>query len=91
MVLNSLSGELFEGSLRCLAKGGTFLELGEADLLSLSSDSSKFLKNTSFHGILLDDLFGAKEEMKKSIHTLLATGKLHVTLLINSYRMFIRY
>ncbi|KAJ8030357.1 Fatty acid synthase [Holothuria leucospilota] len=32
LVLNSLSGELFEASLRCLAKNGRFLEIGKYDL-----------------------------------------------------------
>ncbi|KAJ8024881.1 Fatty acid synthase [Holothuria leucospilota] len=32
LVLNSLSGELFEASLRCLSKYGRFLEIGKYDL-----------------------------------------------------------
>ncbi|XP_043251796.1 fatty acid synthase isoform X1 [Colletes gigas] len=55
IVLNSLAEEKLQASLRCLALGGRFLEIGKFDL---SNDAplgmSMFLKNTSFHGILLD-------------------------------------
>lgn len=55
MVLNSLAEEKLHASLRCLAEGGRFLEIGKFDL---SNDAplgmSLFLKNTAFHGILLD-------------------------------------
>lgn len=55
VVLNSLSEEKLQASARCLAMGGRFLEIGKFDL---SNDAalgmSLFLKNTSFHGILLD-------------------------------------
>lgn len=77
MVLNSLSGELFQASIRCLARGGKFLEIGEDDLLSRANlDSSIFLKNISFHGIFLDDLFEAKQELAENIHELLVKGKI---------------
>lgn len=55
IVLNSLAEEKLQASIRCLAQGGRFLEIGKFDL---SNDSplgmSVFLKNVSFHGILLD-------------------------------------
>ncbi|XP_076288350.1 fatty acid synthase 1 [Lasioglossum baleicum] len=55
VVLNSLSEEKLQASVRCLAEGGRFLEIGKYDL---SNDAplgmSLFLKNTTFHGILLD-------------------------------------
>lgn len=57
LVLNSLSGELFEASLRCLAKSGRFLEIGKYDLSqNRQIGSSIFLKNTSFHGVHLESL-----------------------------------
>ncbi|KZC13477.1 PREDICTED: fatty acid synthase [Dufourea novaeangliae] len=55
VVLNSLAEEKLQASIRCLAIGGRFLEIGKFDL---SNDAtlgmSLFLKNTAFHGILLD-------------------------------------
>ncbi|KOC60060.1 Fatty acid synthase [Habropoda laboriosa] len=55
IVLNSLAEEKLQASIRCLAIGGRFLEIGKFDL---SNDTplgmAVFLKNVSFHGILLD-------------------------------------
>lgn len=63
LVLNSLAADKLQASVRCLAEGGRFLEIGKLDL---SNDSalgmSVFLKNTTFHGILLDALFDADAE-----------------------------
>lgn len=58
VVLNSLAEEKLQASIRILAQHGRFLEIGKFDL---SNDTplgmSVFLKNVSFHGILLDALF----------------------------------
>ncbi|KAG6462008.1 hypothetical protein O3G_MSEX013000 [Manduca sexta] len=60
LVLNSLAADKLLASVRCLAEGGRFLEIGKLDL---SNDTALgmaiFLKNTTFHGILLDALFDA--------------------------------
>ncbi|XP_018336345.1 fatty acid synthase-like [Agrilus planipennis] len=71
IVLNSLAEEKLLASLRCLAPGGRFLEIGKFDLsnnnpvplLSLS-------ENRSYHGVLLDSLFNAEPEMLHNIWTL---------------------
>lgn len=57
LVLNSLAEEKLQASVRCLAQHGRFLEIGKYDL-SKNSDLGMaiFLKNISFHGILLDIL-----------------------------------
>nr|CAB3243741.1 fatty acid synthase [Phallusia mammillata] len=58
VILNSLSGEKLLASVRCLAKHGRFLELGKFDLIHNNQIGLyAFLKNISFHGILLDSLF----------------------------------
>ncbi|KAF6215593.1 hypothetical protein GE061_010349 [Apolygus lucorum] len=58
VVLNSLAGEQLLASVRCLAEGGRFLEIGKVDLSNNSAlGMAVFLKNTTFHGILLDALF----------------------------------
>lgn len=60
LVLNSLAGDKLYASVRCLAKHGRFLEIGKLDLSNNSPlGMSIFLKNTTFHGILLDSLFDA--------------------------------
>ncbi|KMQ86062.1 fatty acid synthase, partial [Lasius niger] len=58
VVLNSLAEEKLRASIRCLATNGRFLEIGKYDMLNGNCiDMSMFLKNTSFHGILLEKLF----------------------------------
>ncbi|XP_059050780.1 fatty acid synthase-like [Achroia grisella] len=63
LVLNSLAADMLLASVRCLAEGGRFLEIGKVDLCNNASLGMKiFLKNTTFHGILLDALFEASAE-----------------------------
>ncbi|XP_041363356.1 fatty acid synthase-like [Gigantopelta aegis] len=58
IVLNSLAEEKLQASLRLLARHGRFLEIGKFDLSrNTSLGMAIFLKNISFHGILLDALF----------------------------------
>ncbi|XP_023934577.2 fatty acid synthase [Bicyclus anynana] len=60
LVLNSLAGAQLQASVRCLAPGARFLEIGKLDLSENSAlGMAVFLKNTTFHGILLDALFDA--------------------------------
>lgn len=74
MVLNSLAEEKLQAGIRCLAMNGRFLEIGKYDL---SNDNhigmSMFLKNTAFHGILLDALFEDCVE-KKEVVKLVSEG-----------------
>ncbi|KAJ8030342.1 Fatty acid synthase [Holothuria leucospilota] len=63
LVLNSLSGKMFEASLRCLSTFGRFLEIGKYDLSQNKQiGSSIFLHNIAFHGIHLDRLFGKVQQ-----------------------------
>ena len=58
IVLNSLAEEKLQASVRVVARHGRFLEIGKYDMTKDSSlGMSAFLKNISFHGILLDALF----------------------------------
>ncbi|KAF5278088.1 hypothetical protein FQR65_LT03604 [Abscondita terminalis] len=60
VVLNSLAAHQLQASVRCLAMGGRFLEIGKVDLSNNSPlGMNIFLKNTSFHGILLDAVIGS--------------------------------
>ncbi|KAK0084976.1 hypothetical protein PV325_006291 [Microctonus aethiopoides] len=75
VVLNSLAEEKLQASVRCLAKDGRFLEIGKFDLSNNSSlGMSFFLKNTSFHGILLDALFGTDSLDKQEVVRLVSEG-----------------
>ncbi|KAI5716536.1 hypothetical protein M8J76_008196 [Diaphorina citri] len=89
LVLNSLAGEMLFATVRCLAKAGRFLEVGKLDLSNNTPlGMSVFLKNTTFHGILLDALMDAgcdspdKQEVVKCMNEGIASGAvqpLHAT------------
>lgn len=73
LVLNSLAGDLLQASIRCLAQGGRFLEIGKVDLVERTPiDSNIFLKNASFHGIVVEDAHTAP--FKEYLHKLLTDG-----------------
>ncbi|XP_035198499.1 fatty acid synthase [Oxyura jamaicensis] len=75
LVLNSLAEEKLQASLRCLAQHGRFLEIGKFDLSNNSQlGMALFLKNVSFHGILLDSIFGEANEEWEVVSKLLIKG-----------------
>ncbi|CAH1164765.1 unnamed protein product [Phaedon cochleariae] len=75
LVLNSLSADLFQASLRCIGRQGRFLEIGKVDFFNGTPiDSHMFLKNCSFHGVLLDDLFDCHSAIKRSVQRYLTEG-----------------
>lgn len=68
VILNSLSEEKLHASVRCLAKNGRFLDIGKHDMLDSNRvDMSIFLRNTSYHGILLEMLFENSEDKQETI------------------------
>lgn len=78
VILNSFTENLFDASVRCLSEGGRFLEIGKSEFLNRKLlDSFMFLKNRSFHGIALDDIFSRNGKIKtEPIHKLLTHGNL---------------
>ncbi|XP_055312062.1 fatty acid synthase-like [Sitodiplosis mosellana] len=75
LVLNSLAEEKLQASIRCLGLNGRFLEIGKFDLNNNSSlGMSVFLKNTSFHGILLDSILEGDDETIETVVGLVAEG-----------------
>ena len=57
IVLNSLSDDKLHASMRCVARGGHFLELGKYDLMKHSSlDMNLLSKNIAIHGIDVDQV-----------------------------------
>ncbi|XP_076267679.1 fatty acid synthase-like [Rhynchophorus ferrugineus] len=68
-VLNSLAEEKLLASVRCLAPGGSFLEIGKFDMGLNNELKLHLLKNNcSFHGIMLDSVL--KENMATQIGVL---------------------
>lgn len=62
-VLNSLSDDKLQASIRCLGYGGTFLEIGKFDLVNDSQIGlGHFMKDLTFCSVLADRMFGAKQE-----------------------------
>lgn len=75
IVLNSLAGDLLQASVRCLKEHGRFLEIGKADLSNNTAlGMAIFLKNVTFHGILLDALFDASPEERQRLNQLVVKG-----------------
>nr|AKG51661.1 fatty acid synthase [Oryzias sinensis] len=75
VVLNSLAEEKLQASIRCLARHGRFLEIGKYDLSNNSPlGMALFLKNVSFHGILLDALFEEGNREWEDVYRLLKDG-----------------
>ncbi|XP_066589497.1 fatty acid synthase [Prorops nasuta] len=75
LVLNSLAEEKLQATVRCLATGGRFLEIGKFDLSNNAPlGMAFFLKNTSFHGILLDSLFNEDCPEKREVMRLVSEG-----------------
>lgn len=47
VILNSLSEEKLQASMRCLAKGGRFLEIGKFDLSNDNPIGKKIINNNN--------------------------------------------
>ncbi|KAF7272913.1 hypothetical protein GWI33_014349 [Rhynchophorus ferrugineus] len=72
VVLNSLAEEKLLASVRCLAKGGTFLEIGKFDMGNNNQLRLRLLKNgSSFYGIMLDMFIKEQPSFRYEIQKLL--------------------
>ncbi|KAL1485897.1 hypothetical protein MTO96_047180, partial [Rhipicephalus appendiculatus] len=78
LVLNSLSDEKLQASVRCLATHGRFVEIGKFDLFENKNlGMSIFLEDVNFHGVMLDSLLldnPAGLAHKRRIQVLLREG-----------------
>ncbi|XP_039332582.1 fatty acid synthase [Saimiri boliviensis] len=75
LVLNSLAEEKLQASVRCLAQHGRFLEIGKFDLSNNNPlGMAIFLKNVTFHGVLLDALFNDASAAWREVSALLQAG-----------------
>ncbi|XP_066594557.1 fatty acid synthase [Prorops nasuta] len=75
IVLNSLAEEKLHASVRCLGMKGRFLEIGKFDLAANSPLGMEiFLKEASFFGVMMDNVFGAPPGQKIVVKNLLQAG-----------------
>ncbi|XP_048482207.1 fatty acid synthase [Plutella xylostella] len=75
LVLNSLADDKLQASVRCLGYRGRFLEIGKFDISNNTPIGMHFfLKETSFHGIMLDYIFDQSFDFRKRLQDLLLTG-----------------
>ncbi|KAF2894511.1 hypothetical protein ILUMI_11662, partial [Ignelater luminosus] len=72
VILNSLSGEQLQASVRCLAIEGRFIEIGEVN--SFNNPSFDRMKNTTFYGVHLGALLGIHGRDKRKIMKLINNG-----------------
>lgn len=71
-VLNSLSDEGLQASIRCVGKAGQFLEFGDYDMNNdCYIGMAHFLKEISFHVVRLDSILKAEKHVKKVSATFL--------------------
>lgn len=76
VVLNSLADEKLQAcGIKCLAKHGRFLDVGKYDSSGLRT--ALFSGDSSFHGILLDSLFGSDSFEKREVVRLITEGILN--------------
>ncbi|XP_040165773.1 fatty acid synthase-like [Anopheles arabiensis] len=71
-VLNSLSEEKLQASIRCLARGGHFLEIGKYDMMKDSKLAMTFFqRGITFSAVLVDLLFQEKRDLLLELHKLI--------------------
>ncbi|KAJ3652424.1 hypothetical protein Zmor_018392 [Zophobas morio] len=69
--LNSLSEDKLQASVRCLGRGGKFMEIGKYDLANDSSLNLLLMeKEASYQGIFLDEVFRNFEKKSKVVKRL---------------------
>lgn len=70
-ILNSLADDKLHASIRCLGRGGVFLEIGKFDLANDTKIGlGCFLNELTFRSVLVDNLFTAKSGDKVDIYEL---------------------
>ena len=68
-VLNSLSADKLQASIRCLGMNGTFLEIGKFDIMNKTKiDMGHFAKRVNFKAVFFDDLPVESEELKVKLY-----------------------
>jgi fatty acid synthase, animal type len=71
-VLNCLTGDLLQASLRCVSKNGTFIEIGKYDLQNETKiHLGHFAKGVNFQIAMTDELDSDENKLKVSFKNLL--------------------
>lgn len=66
-VLNSLSDDKLQASIRCLADNGTFLEIGQFDIVNRTNiHLGHFSKRINFKAVFFEDLSTCSDSMMKA-------------------------
>ncbi|XP_025837114.1 fatty acid synthase-like isoform X3 [Agrilus planipennis] len=75
VVINNLSGRLFEASLRCFGTYGRFIQLGQYDMEQNGTlGLGIFMKSVSFYSVSPESIFQCSIEEKRSIANLVQKG-----------------
>ncbi|XP_050353710.1 fatty acid synthase-like [Nymphalis io] len=75
LVLNCLSDERLQASIRSLGNRGRFLEIGKFDINNNEPvGMHNLLKEISFHGIMLDYVLNEGDEFRENLRDLLLSG-----------------
>lgn len=75
IILNSLSDDKLQASVRCLAERGQFLEIGKYDLtINTQLSLTIFKKQASYHGVMLDTLTNRDTRIPQILWELLDQG-----------------
>lgn len=70
-VLNSLSEDKLAASVRCLGRGGVFLEIGKFDIMNNSKlDMDNFAKEIEFRAVFADNLIHMPKE-REIVHKMI--------------------
>ncbi|KAF9408342.1 hypothetical protein HW555_011931 [Spodoptera exigua] len=75
IVLNSLSDDKLQASVRCLAFRGRFLEIGKFDISNNTAIAMYFAsKEITFHGVMLNYIFNQDVMVRRRLQDLLQNG-----------------
>ncbi|KAK5638956.1 hypothetical protein RI129_013251 [Pyrocoelia pectoralis] len=75
IIINSLSEEKLQASLRCLARNGRFVEIGKYDLLNNNKFAATLLsKGCTYFGTMLDLFFSSHPHVKRLLQKIVQNG-----------------
>lgn len=75
VILNCLPKNFLNASIRCIAEYGRFLQMGKFDYKENNTfGMSLFLKNTSFTGIIPEEIMNCTSDEKQALRNLVQDG-----------------
>jgi fatty acid synthase len=86
-VLNSLSGDKLQASLRCLAKNGAFLEIGKFDMMSRTKiDMRHFAKDIAFVSMFVENFIDNPNKEVSGLNDNLLSNIFTISFALAHYR-----